>query len=284
MKRTVTPEALKLTGELMQQGGETRWPKCDAYQIRGREIIARYSPPWIVALDSPPWTGEEELHWRSYDPLEKTPDLFLKLARLHQEVNFEKTVLAFSHTYGVLSGNSMERSFPKPYRDSIPNFREEAKRAWTILKMYEAVLAHDWMAAKSILIADEALGGEGYNPSDDDSPYAYLFLALHAAAGRVGHTVGQLCRPALRFTESSRSPDVDPSGIESVWWFDNLLGPAYLQMYWLMTSGGNITRCEYCGQVLSLAKTQPDGRKRRRDRRFCDDACRQGHHRSKKQD
>jgi hypothetical protein len=54
MKRTVTPEALKLTSELMQQGGQTRWRICDEYQIRGREIIARYSPPWIVAPDSPP--------------------------------------------------------------------------------------------------------------------------------------------------------------------------------------------------------------------------------------
>jgi hypothetical protein len=169
----------------------------------------------------------------------------------------------------------------RPYRDSIPNFQEEAKRAWTILKMYEAVLARDWMAAKSLLIADEDFGGEEDYPYDD-SPETYLFLALHGAALRVGHTVGYLCRPTLRFTESSRLPDVDPASIESAWRFESLLGVAYLQMYWLMTSGGNITRCEYCGQVLSLAKTHPDGRKRRRDRRFCDDACRQGHHRSKK--
>jgi hypothetical protein len=284
MKRTVTPEALKLTSELMQQGDQTGWRICDEYQIRGREIIARYSPPWIVAPDSPPWTGEEELHWRSYEPLKETPDLFLKLAHLHQEPNFERAVLTFSHTYGVLGGSSTMGSSPRryrPYRDSIPNFQEEAKRAWTILKMYEAVLARDWMAAKSLLIADEDFGGEEDYPYDD-SPETYLFLALHGAALRVGHTVGQLCRPTLRFTESSRLPDVDPASIESAWRFESLLGVAYLQMYWLMTSGGNITRCEYCGQVLSLAKTHPDGRKRRRDRRFCDDACRQGHHRTKK--
>jgi hypothetical protein len=64
----------------------------------------------------PPWTGEEELHWRSYDPLEETPDLFLKLARLHQEPNFERAVLTFSHTYGVLGGSSTMGSSPKRYR------------------------------------------------------------------------------------------------------------------------------------------------------------------------
>jgi len=148
--------------------------------------------------------------------------------------------------------------------------------------MYEAVLARDWMAAKSLLIADEDFGGEENYPYDD-SPETYLSLALQEAALSVGHTVGQLCRPTLRFTGSAQPPEVDPASIEGAWRFESLLGVAYLQMYWLITSGGNITRCEYCGQVLSLAKTHPDGRKRRSDKRFCDDACRQAQHRSKKQ-
>src|SRR5215217_9620916 len=102
MQRRVTPEALKLAGELTQQQGWDKWWVCDEYRRRGQEIVARYSPPWINAPDSPPWTGEEELHWRSYAPLKETPDLFLKLARLHQEPEFEEATLAFSHRYGVL--------------------------------------------------------------------------------------------------------------------------------------------------------------------------------------
>jgi hypothetical protein len=102
MQRRVTPEALKLTSELTQQQGMESWWVCDEYRRRGQEIVARYSPPWINAPDSPPWTGEEELHWRSYAPLKETPDLFLKLARLHQESEFEEATLAFSHRYGVL--------------------------------------------------------------------------------------------------------------------------------------------------------------------------------------
>jgi hypothetical protein len=281
MQRRVTPEALKLAGELTQQQGREEWWVCDEYRRRGQEIVARYSPPWINAPDSPPWTGEEELHWRSYAPLKETPDLFLKLARLHQEPAFEEATLAFSHRYGVLGGTSTKGSFPKPYRDNLSNFREEASRAWTILKMYEAVLNRDWLAAKSLLIADEAYREAGNWPFED-SPDTYLQFALQGAALMVAKTVGELCRPTLRFAESSWSPQINPYGIESAWWFDNLLGAAYLQMYWLMTSGGNITRCEYCGQVISLAKPHPDGRKRRSDKKFCDDACRQGHHRSKK--
>jgi hypothetical protein len=155
MRRRVTPRDLKLTSELMQQQGLDGWWVCDEYRLQGHEIVAKYSPPWMRAPDSPPWTGEEELHWKRYEPLEESPDLFLKLARLHQEPNFEEAALAFSHRYGVLGGNSIKGSFPKPYRDTTRNFRGEAKRAWTILKMYEAVLNRDWMAAKSLLIGDE---------------------------------------------------------------------------------------------------------------------------------
>jgi hypothetical protein len=64
--------------------------------------------------------------------------------------------------------------------------------------------------------------------------------------------------------------------------FDSLIGAMHLQMWWLMASAGDITRCEFCGRIVSLARARPEGRKHRRDKRFCDDACRQAHHRSKK--
>jgi hypothetical protein len=78
------------------------------------------------------------------------------------------------------------------------------------------------------------------------------------------------------------SPFDHPPELKSTWDFDNLLGAAYLQLHWLITSGDALARCGYCGRVLSLARPHPDGRKRRSDKRFCDDACRQAHHRSKK--
>ena len=69
--------------------------------------------------------------------------------------------------------------------------------------------------------------------------------------------------------------------VDIAWTFDTLLGAMYLQMYWIMASSDSKTRCEHCGRIISLGRPHPDGRKRRRDKRFCDDACRQAHHRSK---
>ena len=67
-----------------------------------------------------------------------------------------------------------------------------------------------------------------------------------------------------------------------MWKFDNLVGAMYLQAYWMLTSGDELGRCEYCSRIISLARPHPEGRKRRRDKRFCDDACRQANHRRKK--
>jgi len=66
-----------------------------------------------------------------------------------------------------------------------------------------------------------------------------------------------------------------------IWPLDNLLGAMYLRMYWLMTSAEELKRCEHCGLLNPLARPHPEGRKRR-DKKICDDACRQAHHRSKK--
>ena len=106
----------------------------------------------------------------------------------------------------------------------------------------------------------------------------YLWYALETMADEVQRMVGALCSPALSVEEGSH----DPSGITAKWNFKSLLGAMYLQMYWLIAAGSELTRCEYCGRLISLARPYPESRKRRRDKRFCDDACRQAHHRNKK--
>jgi hypothetical protein len=96
-------------------------------------------------------------------------------------------------------------------------------------------------------------------------------------AGRmVQQSVQLLCRPVLRFGAGD-----DDFEARIFWQFDNLLGAMYLQMFWLIASDDALGRCEYCGLTFSFTQTHPNGRKRRRDKRFCDDACRQAHHRSK---
>jgi hypothetical protein len=108
-------------------------------------------------------------------------------------------------------------------------------------------------------------------------PEVVLSLAAHG----VNRVVQKRCRPILFLAPSFYYADTITTGLRNTWASDNLLGAAYLQMYWLMTSGENIARCEYCRRIMSLARTHPDGRKRRRDKRFCSDSCRQAHHRNK---
>jgi len=103
-----------------------------------------------------------------------------------------------------------------------------------------------------------------------------IWYGLEIAAHEVESMAAALCHPALYMKERVR----DPSGILSRWNFKSLLEAMYLQMHWLMAAGNDLTRCEYCGRLISLACPHPEGRKRRRDKRFCDDACRQAHHRS----
>jgi hypothetical protein len=90
----------------------------------------------------------------------------------------------------------------------------------------------------------------------------------------VSVTVGTLCTPVIFFTEQlAFQSELDFFGLRRGWLFSNLLGAAYLQMYWLMTSVGELSRCEHYGRIISLSRPRPEGRKRRRNRRFCDDAC-----------
>ena len=49
-----------------------------------------------------------------------------------------------------------------------------------------------------------------------------------------------------------------------------------------MNSSGTVARCEFRGRIMSLSRPNPGRRKLRNDRRFCNDACRQAHHRSRK--
>jgi len=282
MRRRVSADDFRQVDALVQERYEQdTWWVCDEYGIRGDEIAATYSPPYLFAPDSPRATGEEHLHWTEYRPLKETPDLFLKLAALHQKPNFKEAALAFSYKYGVPGGNSDKGGLGKPYRMSLPEFQKEAEQAWTILKMYEAVLNQDWQAAKSLL-SKHAWQPDESLYADEELASIYLQRSLMGAAIMVNTTVKALCKPTIRFTESVYTPTPDPAGVKRAWQFANLLGAAYLQMYWLMTSGDDVARCEYCGQIISLSRPSPEGRKRRKDKRFCDDACRQAQHRSKK--
>ncbi len=60
----------------------------------------------------------------------------------------------------------------------------------------------------------------------------------------------------------------------------NLVGAMYLQFYWLLTSGEDLSRCNYCSRIISYNRPAPDSKERkpRKDKQFCDSRCRQNYH------
>jgi hypothetical protein len=273
MWRRVTARDVQEAVKLMKQGEADRWWVCDAYHLRGDEIVAKHPPYWLHG-EVPPPPDHYVSHWRSYKPLEDAPDLFLKFAALDREPNFEEAALAFSHKYG-LPGGSSDKPGGRPDTVKVSEFRKEAERARFILEVYEATLNRDEKFGRLLLHNYERSNADRAYLGDDYWRYL-LFACSVLRVMEVAGTVQTLCRPGVRIYGD------DLSSVVGTWRYDNLLGAMYLQMYWLMTSDGDVTRCEYCGRIISLARTYPEGRKRRRDRRFCDDACRQAHHRSKK--
>jgi hypothetical protein len=279
VRRRVEPADFKEAYELMQRPrGRALWSVCDEYEIQGDKIVAtiRFSN-----------ISEE---WTDYAPLEDVPDLFLKFSRIYREDSFEEAALAFSHNYGLPSSDQeivaseidIDGAVEKI---SLSRFREEARKAHCVLTLYEAVLNEDAQAAKKIFqehraIRLFALYDEFFRIENLHDPYGLLHISLLCAIETVQEIVHKLCRQHIRIdVQMDRVPDL--STAKMFWDFDDLLGAMYLQMWGLMASGGNIARCEYCGRIISLARPHPEGRKRRRDKKFCDDACRQAHHRSK---
>ncbi len=259
------------------------WWVCEeGYEIQGDVVAARRPAPGFVRKSSGSWRVEADRGaWRSYKPLEEVPDLFLKFTRLHGAADPEAAALDWSRKYGVVGDHMAD--LIRPDRMSLSCFQEELKRAWVVLKMYEAALNRDKEGVKRLLDVHEEQVLERWPSYLEDGPTredALLELALFGSVFMVEQTVQEICRPALIVTDSHDK--ADPATVQSTWDFHNLLGAMYLQMYWLITSGGDITRCEYCGGVISLTRPRPEGRKTRRDKKFCDDACRQAHHRSKR--
>jgi hypothetical protein len=258
------------------------WPVCEQYDVQRGEIIAGYPPEDFEGWD---------ISW----PLEEAPDLFLRFARLHEEPDFEQAARTFAHKYGLPDGTTIVSPFtgskrPFPDRMDISRLRDESRRAWSVLALYEAFLNQDVEQARA-LISD--LQGdrtfEWYFPLYRREQAAHtrfppeLVLAMEAAVLVAKRVSDELCTAQIGFSFDDTA-ELDPSCIRTYWGFDNLIGAMYLQMYQLMTSGGGLARCNYCGRTIALSHTDPRGRKRRRDRRFCDDRCRQAHHRSKKGD
>ena len=269
------------------------WKVCREYDIRYVTEDGRKTAYVVRRYSSAP--GNED-KWTVYKPLEDTPDLFLRFARLHPlgEDSVEP-ILDWVHKYGVL-GHGSGWHFAAP--QSVEAFREAAEEAAGVLAMYEAVLNGDGEKAMALYLEEFPLIGptgrlhkqlrEAGIPIDwreraadiheiveDHFDGDKLDYMLDVAVSAVDEVVKDFCYPSL---EMGYGLHRRPSEVRTGWSFRSLLGAMYLQMYWLMGSGGEVTRCRYCGRIISLARPRPGARKVRQDKSFCDDACRQRHH------
>jgi hypothetical protein len=253
---------------------------CEDYELRPAKGQAREDmhPRRIV----PKYDDLDLDRWRIYRPLEDTPDLFLRFAQLYEKERSPDTALSWARQYGSLG--TEHPGNVEPAEETLELFFSEVSRAAAVLAMYEAVLNHDSGAAEHL--ARHQFRSLTEPHWDDFWTYSgmadvipgYLGFALSTAAFEVSGMVERFVRLSLSVAAGMPSP----SRIQAYYGFYSLLGAMYLQMFWLMDSSGTVARCEYCGRIISLSRPNPGSRKRRADRRFCDDACRQAHHRAKK--
>lgn len=267
------------------------WVVCEDYDYvsRGDEVRARF------AYD----LEEHDDRWWIYRPLEQVPELYLKFARLHKAPDFRQAALDFTREYGLPDGpHDNDPHYPgvvvTPDRLSLCQFRAEVRRAWAILSMYEAVLNGDARAAIELLVEhrDDGLFGEWHESFGEDpvkdrlflskSPRLALAFGLKSTVLDTKEVVDKFCRQRAHFCFDIRNSSPAPSDVSTTWQFDNLLGAMYLQMYWLMTAGGRLTRCESCGDVISLGRSKPGARKPPKHKRFCDNVCWQAAYRKRK--
>jgi hypothetical protein len=151
-----------------------------------------------------------------------------------------------------------------------------------VLRLYEAALSSDAQAIRSLLSTnrnDEELGPVLSEYSDavdilvngasieEFSKQALINFAYYASIQMVNQKVRELCRPyitpSFRIKEGRTVPN--PDDTKMGWKFSDLLGAMYLQMFWMIEAGGNLTRCEDCNRIISHASPAPNKRKIRWD-------------------
>lgn len=275
-------EDIRQAVKLRAEGLSDVWWVCDDYTIYDGQIVAAYPEFWSRLKGAFPSPDRVIEHWSCYSPLKEAPELFMEFARLSEAQNFNEAALVFSRKYGI-PGRAYASDVELPHVMDLGNLAKDSKDALRTLKMYEAVINGDPAKADSLMretFSDMAPPTEGdlaewekWNPEEE---------ALKWVAVVVEDAVQKLCVRYLDTEEAVKPPRVDPTKVRPGWLFNNLLGAAYLQMYWLIASAGELKRCEYCGRLNSIARPHPEGRKRRNDKKFCNDACRQAHHREKK--
>lgn len=244
---------------------------------------------------------------RRYEPLLDTPHLFLEFARLDEARNFGQALSEWIAKYGLLGLHSREtRRFRGPHLELFPreysdrggleekpdSFGVEIFHANWALSLYEAAVSREKEKLEEVVFADEGMrqhpnrelydliaGTPGGTHID-----VLVDIAMSTVSGLIQEVLKEFAYPCPTFGLSRRGPEPSelrsPKSLTASLWPRNLLGAMYLQFYWLTTSGGDISRCKYCGRIISYVPPVPDStsRKPRKDKEFCDSRCRQNYH------
>jgi len=268
------------------------WKVCQGYELQPSPETASYKDrsDYTDCLLKPKYSANQEDKWHTYNPFEDTPDLFLKFARLYEPGKGASVdaILNWVHGYGLL-GYGEGRYYGGP-EETVEQYRASIYWATGILAMYEAALNGDEEAAKEVVLGEflsvgasssllQKLGEQEFTAYQAETVEqlwdgSYIAYALENALDLVMVIVQTECRPTLYLPEGGS----DPSQVSSGWGFSSLYAVIYLQMYFLMAAGVNITRCKYCGRIIYLTPLQEGARKTRQDKKFCDNACRQRQH------
>jgi hypothetical protein len=185
--------------------------------------------------------------------------------------------------------------------ETLRAFYDEVRHANKALACWEAAHSSDEEQLERALsrhlnwdIEGESLLGEvrkTFGARARRSGVTYADILVHVATSHALVSVQEVLQEfAYPYIASGsprrrRIPDhlYSPDGLAATWWPRNLLGAMYLQMYWLMTSSGDLARCKHCRRIISYAPPVQVGdlhnvRKPRKDKEFCDSRCRQNYH------
>ncbi len=242
---------------------------------------------------------------KTYEPLVDTPHLFLDFARLHERKDplvlydwlFEHGLLGlhashtrkFRPTDGVHNEGYDAKGGPS---ETVGKQLYEAKMANHALRLYEAALSRDEARLEEVIHGDEYWEYEQVRTLSElrakrtqaDRVDVLVEAAVLALWVGVDEVLRAFAYPVITFEQSvdimTFEKTTNLGSLTASLWPRNLLGAMYLQFYWLITSGSDLTRCKFCNRVISLGPSTQGNKKRkvRNDKQFCNSHCRQNHH------
>jgi len=257
-------------------------------------------------------TAHEAAAIDAYDSISDTPYLFLEFARLVESKSTGEALYNWIHRYGVPGfsyegiwdrGNALQQSVPHRYHNDKGGTLDSFEHIWDIaweanhaLLLYEAATSGSLpkleQILKHILSFDSEDDGERRKRSkvraeseDDGRLDGLVSVALGQMIEYASGALISYCYPVISYPDwpEGELPLLAPDKLSRGWGARNLLGAMGLQFYWLVTSGGELNRCKYCGRIISHAAAVPgsrpvEDRKVRSDKVFCDSRCRQNYH------